>query len=208
MKILLATNNEHKKREFLQIFNEYNIENIELLMINDVLSEKIEIEESGKTFQENAYLKASGLFQITKIPTIADDSGLEIDDLCGMPGIDSAVFAGEPRSDKNNRKKVISLLEQTNQNHYPARFITIICYFDGKQSSYFEGKCEGRIVLEEKGTNGFGYDSIFIPDGYDRTFAEMSEAEKNSISHRANAIREFAKSEIICTSHTNSKLFA
>ncbi len=203
MTLLLATNNEHKKREFLQIFDEFHIENIKLLMINDVLTEKIEIEETGKTFQDNAFLKANGLYQLTKIPTIADDSGLEIDELGGLPGVDSAVFAGEPRSDKNNRRKVISLLQNLDKNHFPARFKTIICYYDGKKPSYFEGKCEGRIILEERGENGFGYDSLFIPDGYKTTFAEMSEAEKNRISHRANAIRELAKSDII---HTNTKI--
>ncbi|HPI19391.1 MAG TPA: RdgB/HAM1 family non-canonical purine NTP pyrophosphatase [Candidatus Kapabacteria bacterium] len=197
MTLLLATNNEHKKREFLQIFDEYNIENIKLLMINDVLNNKIEIEETGKTFKENAFLKANALYQITKIPTIADDSGLEIDELGRLPGVDSAVFAGEPRSDKNNRKKVISLLEKSNLENFTARFRTIICYYNGKETFYFEGTCEGKIILEERGGNGFGYDSIFIPDGHENTFAEMSGEEKNKISHRANAIREFAKSETI-----------
>jgi len=197
MTLLLATNNEHKKREFLQICDEFHIENIKLLMINDVLSQKIEIEETGKTFKENSFLKASGLYKLTKIPTIADDSGLEIDELGGLPSVDSAVFAGEPRSDKNNRRKVISLLEKSSLAHFTARFITIICYYNGKETYYFEGKCEGRIILEERGENGFGYDSIFIPDGHENTFAEMSGGEKNRISHRANAIREFAKSEII-----------
>jgi len=206
LKLLLATNNGHKKREFIQIFNEFNIENIELLMINDVLTEKIEIEETGTTFSENAFLKAKALYQIIKIPTIADDSGLEIDDLDDLPGVDSAVFAGEPRSDKNNRKKVISLLKKIDKENFPARFKTIICYFDGKKPSYFEGKCEGKIILEERGNNGFGYDSIFIPDSYKKTFAEMSEAKKNSISHRANAIREFAKSEIIITKQFSSPI--
>lgn len=197
MRLLLATNNWHKKREFIKIFNEFNIKNIELLMIDDVVNEKIEIEETGTTLSENAFLKAKGLYQITKIPTIADDSGLEIDDMNALPGVNSAVFAGVPRSDKNNRRKVISLLQKFNKEDFPARFKTIICYFDGKKPSYFEGKCEGKIILEEKGNNGFGYDSIFIPLGFDRTFAEMTDAEKNSISHRANAIRKFVRSEIV-----------
>ena len=166
-------------------------------MIDDVVNEKIEIEETGTTLSENAFLKAKGLYQITKIPTIADDSGLEIDDMNALPGVNSAVFAGVPRSDKNNRRKVISLLQKFNKEDFPARFKTIICYFDGKKPSYFEGKCEGKIILEEKGNNGFGYDSIFIPLGFDRTFAEMTDAEKNSISHRANAIRKFVRSEIV-----------
>ncbi|NLO18407.1 MAG: RdgB/HAM1 family non-canonical purine NTP pyrophosphatase [Ignavibacteria bacterium] len=194
LSLLLATNNEHKKREFLQIFKEFHIENIELLMINELLPNKIEIEESGKTFKENAFLKASGLFAITKIPTIADDSGLEIDELCGLPGVDSAIFAGEPRSDARNREKVISLLKQSDKKNFDARFKTIICSFSGENTEYFEGKCEGRIILEERGSKGFGYDSIFIPNGFEKTFAEMPAAEKNGISHRANAIREFVKS--------------
>lgn len=194
LSLLLATNNEHKKREFLQIFKEFHIENIELLMINELLPNKIEIEESGKTFKENAFLKASGLFAITKIPTIADDSGLEIDELCGLPGVDSAIFAGEPRSDARNREKVISLLKQSDKKNFDARFKTIICSFSGEKTEYFEGKCEGRIILEERGSKGFGYDSIFIPNGFETTFAEMPAAEKNEVSHRANAIREFVKS--------------
>ncbi|MPM87149.1 dITP/XTP pyrophosphatase [bioreactor metagenome] len=191
MKILVATNNINKINEIKRIA-EATIFNNELIFVSpNELDIKIKPEEIYNTFEENAKLKAIEFYKISKLPTIADDSGLEIEVLDGAPGVKSARFAEED-NDKANREKVLALMkDQDNRN---AQFRTVIAFYDGSDTVFFQGECKGRITFEEKGSNGFGYDPIFIPDGYDTTFAEMSSSEKNSISHRYKAVLSFCRS--------------
>lgn len=189
MKLLLATNNQHKVEEFAQIFAELNLD-IELLTPNSI-NLQLDVEENGETLQANAELKAKAFFEASGIPTIADDTGLEVYALENKPGVHSARYAGENCDSAANRVKLINAL--INLDDTSAQFRTAICYFDGETSRFVDGICTGRIIDEERGDGGFGYDSIFIPTNYDKTFAELSADEKNSISHRGNAVRNFAK---------------
>lgn len=188
MKILLASNNSHKLQEFNQIFKSKFEDLIEIIAPNSLLNELLEIDENGADFHSNALLKAKGFFDAVKIPVMADDSGLEVDILNGEPGIYSARYSGENATDASNRQKLIRILSEKGQEKYPAQFRCVICYYDGKYEFYSEGIIRGNIILEERGNNGFGYDPIFIPEMYDKTFAELPEATKNQLSHRAKAI--------------------
>lgn len=192
MKILIASNNKNKITEISHILTSESIDNIELTTPAQ-LNIKLEVQEIEKTLEGNARLKAQAFFEFTGIPTIADDTGLEVTALDGRPGVHSARFAGEPPDDANNRKLLLSLLTGKSKKERTARFRTVICFFDSLGPTFIEGECSGHITTIEAGSNGFGYDSIFIPDGYDRTFAQMSSDEKNKISHRYKAILNFAR---------------
>jgi len=189
-KVILASNNRHKADEFLQIFNVEKIE-ISILMPADLYLTGFDVVESGITFEENALIKAKAFYEAAGMPAISDDSGLEIDALSLRPGVYSARYSGENANDKSNRIKVLDELSGVPENKRTARFRSVICYFDGEITIFGVGKVEGRIINEERGERGFGYDSIFIPNGYNETFAEMSQQDKNSISHRKNAIMDF-----------------
>jgi len=148
-----------------------------------------QIIESEPSLQGNAIKKAQALFDITGIPTLADDTGLEVDTLNGQPGVHSARFAGENATDEENRALLLDeLLGCTNRT---ARFCSVVAYIDAEGLYLFEGTCEGRIRDGESGSGGFGYDSIFEPEGYDVSFAEMSMESKNEISHRGKALEKF-----------------
>ncbi len=188
MKLLLASNNKHKLIELLKILENKNLKNIEIIT-PEMLNSSLEVDETGLTFEENSLLKAKAFYEKYKIPTISDDSGLEIEELNNEPGVFSARYVGENCDDKANRLKVLNKLSNNLKRN--AMFRTIICYFDGNNIEYFEGICKGIITFDEKGKNGFGYDSIFIPDNYSITFAEMEENVKNKISHRAFALTKF-----------------
>jgi XTP/dITP diphosphohydrolase len=190
IKTVLASNNLHKAEEFLQIFNDEKIE-ISILMPADLYLTGLDVEETGVTFEENALIKAKAFFEAAGMPAISDDSGLEIDALELRPGVYSARYSGENANDKSNRIKVLDELSAVPANERTARFRSVICYFDGEITLFGVGKVEGRIINEERGEGGFGYDSIFVPDGYTQTFAEISQKDKNSISHRKNAIMDF-----------------
>ncbi len=190
MKILLATNNKHKVNEIKEKILEYGLV-VDLLTLSDVSNEKIEIEENGSTLEENALIKAKQCFELFGIPSVADDTGLEVFSLGGLPGVHSARFAGPNSTDAENRKKLLSLLEGRSYEERKARFRTVFCYYDGIVPKFFEGLCNGVIIEEERGENGFGYDSIFLPSGYNITFAQMDLAEKNKISHRSIAVVKF-----------------
>ena len=187
MKILLASNNRHKQREIQQIFDSVAPGFIELLAPGDVLQKTIEVEETGKTLEENAYLKAKAFFDLARMPCIADDTGLEIDALNGAPGVHSARFAGERCDDASKRRKALEMLKGAPPEQRTARFRTVFCYIDGAQARYAEGICRGKIIDEERGSGGFGYDSLFVPEGFSQTFAEMSASQKNELSHRGKA---------------------
>ncbi|MDR0927320.1 MAG: RdgB/HAM1 family non-canonical purine NTP pyrophosphatase [Ignavibacteria bacterium] len=188
MKILVATNNAHKIQEICQtVATLLPFDDISFVQPLD-LGIDISPDEKYATFEENAYVKALEFYNAASMPVIADDSGLEIEVLDGAPGVNSARFA-DAHNDEANTRKVLQLLEK--EDNRTAQFRTVICYYDGVKASYFNGICRGRIIAEERGSNGFGYDPIFVADGYDVTFAEMSSAEKNAVSHRYRALVEF-----------------
>lgn len=192
MKMIAATNNSHKLNEIRAILKERNIE-IKSLAEAGL---DIEIEESGTTFIENALIKAREVCRITGEAAIADDSGLEVYALNGHPGVKSARYSGETGADKDkrNNEKLKKELKDTPEGNRGARFCSVIAavFPDGREITA-EGFVYGKIGYEEKGEFGFGYDPLFIVDGYGRTMAELDSSEKNKISHRANALQEFLK---------------
>jgi len=187
MNILIASNNKHKVKEIKEIVYK-NVGNTINFITAKELNININPEETGSTLAENAKIKAIAFYNASKIPVIADDSGLEVEILNGLPGIHSARFA-DINNDKANREKLLSLLK--NETNRKAKFHTFIAYYNGQETLFFEGECKGNIIHNERGNNGFGYDPIFVPDGYNKTFAELTENEKNKISHRHNAILNF-----------------
>ncbi|MES2765753.1 MAG: RdgB/HAM1 family non-canonical purine NTP pyrophosphatase [Bacteroidota bacterium] len=190
MTILLATGNAHKIEEITAVLKTISPD-LTLYSLKDLQREITMPEETGATLEENAFLKAIGIFEATSVPCIADDTGLEIDLLHGAPGVYSARFAGDDANDKNNREKVLELLKSSENR--AAKFRTVICFHDGMRTIFGEGEISGNILQEERGENGFGYDSIFVPEKSDRTFAEMNSDEKNSQSHRARALQDFSE---------------
>jgi XTP/dITP diphosphohydrolase len=186
MKLVIASNNQKKLLEIRQCLPA----NFEVFSLND-LNIDVEIEETGQTFQENAAIKAKAIFEICKLPVLADDSGLEVEALNGAPGIYSARFAGEPKNDEANNTKLLKLLE--NHLNRKALFICVLALYNGIELQFFEGIVNGKIAVVESGSQGFGYDPLFIPDGFSNTFAELSKEIKNTISHRAKAIQLFSE---------------
>ena len=188
MKILFATKNLGKLREVSQIISEMEFELLSLHDFNNVG----EIEEDGNTFAENAIKKAMKVFEKYGIPVIADDSGLVVEQLNCKPGIWSARYAGENATDDLNNKKLILKLLNLPQPH-SAKFVCSVVYFDGNSLLKAEGEITGQILHEPRGTNGFGYDPLFLPDGYNQTTAELELEEKNKISHRSRAFKSLFK---------------
>lgn len=183
MKLILATHNPKKLKELKTLLN---LPDVELVSAIDV-PEAPEIIEDGVTFQENAVKKAATLARITGEWALADDSGLEVDALNGAPGVHSARYAGEPvKYSANNTKLRLALRGETNRK---ARFRCVIALAspDG-EARCVEGTCEGVITETQRGRKGFGYDPLFQPEGFSKTFAEMDAADKNCISHRALAL--------------------
>ena len=188
MKILIATNNKHKVTEFKEIFKDFQ----EIKLVTPFeLGINIEPNENGNSFEENSKIKCLEFYQVCQIPVVADDSGLEIDALDKQPGIYSSRFAGENASDKDNRIKVLQLLDKVNSNNKTTRFRCVISFYNGQNIKQFDRSVEGKIIEQERGINGFGYDPIFVPNQYNLTFAELDEDIKNKISHRANALKKF-----------------
>jgi len=180
--LVFATSNKGKYDEVKKMMPR----NINLLSLND-LNFTDDIQETGKTLKQNAKIKSDFIFNNFGINCFADDSGLEIDSLNGMPGIYSARFAGKTCNSNDNIEKVWKLL--TGYKNTDAKFKSILSLnIDGK-TFFFEGKINGKIIFNKRGTNGFGYDSIFIPNGYNKTFAELNSVEKNEISHRSKALK-------------------
>jgi XTP/dITP diphosphohydrolase len=187
MDLLLATRNVNKTREFAQILGaEFQVSDL------SNLENYSEVEETGRTFRENAMLKALAVSldrQLTDwhLLVVADDSGLEIDSLGGAPGVFSARYAGENATDKANINKLLRELSETRERSARFRCVIVLAQ-DGKLLGTFEGAVEGTIVDHPRGDRGFGYDPIFRPDGFDQTFGELPAETKNKISHRARAI--------------------
>lgn len=179
-KLVFATHNTNKYREV----NEKLSNQFELLSLRDLAFDE-EIPEDFETLRENALQKARTIHHRFSVNCFADDTGLEIDALDGRPGVYSARYAGKEANSEKNMAKVLAKLEFANDR--AARFRTIIALILDDQEYIFEGVVNGTIATQQSGTSGFGYDPIFIPEGFDRTFSEMSIIEKNSMSHRARA---------------------
>ncbi|UWG96943.1 XTP/dITP diphosphatase [Dehalobacter sp. DCM] len=187
MDILLATTNKGKIRELGDLLKNTDMK---ILSLSD-LPEYTEVEETGSTFAENAFIKARAVCALSRTVTLADDSGLEVDALNGAPGVYSARYAGEPKNDQRNIDKLLNDLEGVPEEKRTARFrccLAIVCP-DGREY-LTEGSVDGRILFEEKGNDGFGYDPIFYLPDLGKTMAELSLDQKNALSHRAQA---FAK---------------
>lgn len=184
--MVIATKNKGKVKEFEALFERYGIKITSLLDINEPIPD---IEETGTTFKENARLKAEGIAKVLNVPVVADDSGLAVDALEGRPGVYSARYAGEPTDDVKNYEKLLDELRDVPNEKRTARFICVLALaIPGKETIFTEGTCEGTIAHEPKGTNGFGYDPVFIPERYDCTMAQLEQSEKNRISHRYHAL--------------------
>jgi XTP/dITP diphosphohydrolase len=183
MKLIFATHNKNKIKEVRSLIPN----SINLLSLDDI-NLLTEIEETESTIEGNALLKAKTIYEQTGINCFADDSGLLVDALNGAPGVYSARYAGEQKNDQDNIQKL--LYELNNETNRNAQFKTVmVLIIDGKDYS-FEGTIQGKIITEELGTNGFGYDPIFVPDGYTETFAQLNSETKNSISHRGIALKK------------------
>lgn len=187
IKLVFATNNAHKLEEVQAIVgNRFSLQSLADIGCSE------DIPETGTTFRENAQQKTDYLVRRYGVNCFGDDSGLEIDALGGEPGVYSARYSGS-RDMTTNIDLVLERLADVGSDFRQARFKTVISlYLDGEQH-FFEGHIEGRIIDERRGANGFGYDPIFIPNGYDKTFAEMRAEEKNTISHRAIAVQKLAE---------------
>jgi XTP/dITP diphosphohydrolase len=181
--IIFATANLNKAAEVQRLLGD----SVRLLNLNDV-GIKEDIPETGTTLQQNAALKAQYVFEKTGLPCFADDTGLIVDSLNGEPGVYSARYAGEPKNDMNNMKFLLQKLNTyTNRK---AKFVTCICYINTKgEQQFFTGELDGTITHEPAGNGGFGYDPVFMPEGYEITLAQMTMDEKNIISHRAKAFK-------------------
>lgn len=190
MKIILASNNKSKLREFRELVEGMDIE----LISQREAGCDFEVDETGETFEENAFLKADAVTKATGCIAIADDSGLVVDALGGEPGVYSARYGlGHEASDEDRNRYLLNKLgDDTTERS--ARFVCCICCTmpDGTVLQT-RGECEGEILHAPRGENGFGYDPLFLPVGYDKSTAEMSPDEKNAISHRGRALREFMK---------------
>ncbi len=188
MKIIFATGNGGKFREVEKIFDDTNVELISL----KELENPPEVVEDGDTFEYNSIKKAKEIFEKYQIPTIADDSGLAIHQLDGRPGVYSARYAGENCSYDDNNKKVISELAALPEPHL-GKFVCFAVYYDEESVIKAQGELRGKIIDSPAGAGGFGYDPIFIPDGFQKTLAQLNIQQKNEISHRAEAFNLLKK---------------
>lgn len=186
-KVVIASRNEGKIKEIKDVLSKYGMEAVSR---DEFGIPKFEVEETGETLEENSIIKAKAIFELINKAVIADDSGLEVDALKGRPGVYSARYAGEHCSMQDNRDKMLRELKGVPIGNRTARFVSVITLIlsDGERL-IARGECKGRIASEERGDAGFGYDPIFIPDGFDISFAEMSQEQKNSISHRGMALK-------------------
>ncbi len=185
-RLLIATSNEGKRSELRQLLSHLPIS---LFDLQDFPALE-PIAETGANFIENASLKAVGYATQAGLPTLADDSGLEVDALGGAPGVRSARFAGEFASDADRIEALLAALDSVDESKRSARFVSAVVIADrnGEILNVSVGTCEGRIGLAPRGAGGFGYDPLFIPNGYELTFAELKPEIKNQISHRARAL--------------------
>lgn len=186
MKIVAATGNKHKIEEIESITKKFGMN---VITKAEAGVGDLEVEETGTTFEENSLIKAEAIMKATGMPAIADDSGLEADALNGAPGVYSARFSGEGATDESNNAKLLKLMENIPDDERSARFVSVVtlCFPDGTVVAV-RGECPGTLRRSPRGDGGFGYDPLFVPVGYDKTYAEISAEEKNIISHRAKAL--------------------
>lgn len=187
MKIIAATKNKNKLREFGEILKGFEIISQAEAGID------IDVEETGTTFEENSMLKAKAIFEMTGIPAIADDSGLCVDALGGEPGVYSARYGGEGYDDEGRVQLLLKNMRDIPDEKRTARFVCAITLVSAEGIITARGECEGKIAYEPKGENGFGYDPVFYVEQFGKTTAEISPEEKNSISHRGKALLLFAE---------------
>ncbi len=183
--IIFATGNAGKLKEVKKLFAEFDVE---ILSLKD-LENPPEIIENSKTFEENSLIKSRTVFEKYGLPVIADDSGLTVEQLGGAPGVYSARYAGENATYSDNNKKLLRELNGFPPPH-KAKFVCCASYVDSENEIVTFGELHGEIISEFRGANGFGFDPIFLPEGYEKTLAELSLEEKNRISHRAKAMKE------------------
>lgn len=185
--VIIATKNRGKAKEFERIFQARGLQVKTLLDFPEIE----DVEETGTTFEENAKIKSETISNLLGKMVIADDSGLEVDALDGRPGVYSARYAGIQKDDEDNMDKVLAELTDVPENERTARFRCVLAVSQpGKKTETFAGACEGRILTERRGTNGFGYDPIFFVVEKKKSMAELTAEEKNKISHRAMAIKQ------------------
>jgi len=183
MKLVVATSNTGKLDEITRLLVEVGVE---------VMNDGRDVEETGTTLEENALIKARAVAAYhSDTWVLADDSGLEVDALDGAPGVYSARYAGPEKDNHRNMDKLLASLE--GMENRSAQFRTVLALVKAGQEHLFEGVIRGKIIDEKRGGGGFGYDPIFVPDGFDRTFAQMTPQEKNQISHRAIALRKLVE---------------
>lgn len=189
--IVAATGNAHKLAEIEAITAQFGLK---VITKEQAGAGDLDVEETGTTFEENSLLKAEAIMKATGLPAIADDSGLEIDALNGAPGVYSARFSGEDATDASNNEKLLQMMADVPDAERGARFVSVVtlCYPDGTVLAA-RGECPGTILRELRGDGGFGYDPLFLPEGFDRTYAQITAEEKNSISHRARALEGLKK---------------
>ena len=186
MQIVLATHNKGKMSEINNLLSSF----YEVLTLDHFPNIK-EIPETGKTLKENAFIKARTVFEMTGLPSLADDTGLEVESLGGDPGVYSARYAGEQASYQDNCEKLLKNMMRVPKKNREAKFRTVIAYKDDNRELSCDGSVKGEIARAPKGNFGFGYDSVFYYPPLEKTFAELSEEVKNSISHRGRALRKF-----------------
>ena len=196
-KLLVATTNKGKLKEFREIFKNFGIK---VLSLED-MEEKISVEEDRETFLENAVKKAKVYGDFYKMPVVAEDAGLQVEALGGYPGVYSARFYSiefggiettEENPDKANIKKLLRLLKR--EKNRKARFVSVVVFYRPEDFGLWaEGYCEGQIAQKPRGEKGFGYDPVFVPEGYSKTMAELEPEEKNRISHRGKAVRKLVE---------------
>lgn len=188
MKLAIATNNAGKVKEFSRILAPLGIEARSM----KELGVSLEVEETGATFEENAYLKAKALFDVLHTPVVADDSGIEVDALGGRPGVYTARYAGEHATDEENIDKLLADLKDVPSGQRTARFVCALCVILSEQEHFFlRGACEGEIGFARAGEGGFGYDPVFYVG--ERSFAQLDAGEKDAVSHRGYALRLLKK---------------
>ena len=193
MELIVATHNKGKVAEFARLFADYEV----VLLPLDAIGIGVEVEETGETFAENARIKAETIFALTGKPTIADDSGLCVDALGGAPGVYSARYGGPGLDDRGRLERLLDEMKDVPAEKRGAHFACAICCVLPEMTVETSGVCRGSILTAPRGENGFGYDPVFLPDEYrasGRSFAELSQQEKNAISHRGAALRNLYES--------------
>jgi len=190
MKLVLATQNKDKVREIKNFLSGLKIQ----ILTVDMFKRNLTLKETGKTLEENAQQKARQIYRLTKLPVLADDSGLEVDYIKGKPGVRSSRFAGEKATYLDNNLKLLKLLQDVPSRQRKARFRCVMALkLSEKKVKLLEGKISGYIATERKGKSGFGYDPVFYIPRLKKTFAQLSLKQKNQISHRSKALEKVKK---------------